>query len=59
MMGTNKEWAVVVAQSVEKSLLTTEVRGSNPVIIKIHNEQLISVNFFEKIIQKKIPGMAN
>ena len=36
MMGTNKEWAVVVAQSVEKSLLTTEVRGSNPVICKLY-----------------------
>ena len=31
-------WAVVVAQLVERSLLTPEVRGLNPVIGKIYIE---------------------
>ena len=34
-------WAVVVAQLVERSLATPEVRGSNPAIGKIDIEQFL------------------
>ena len=38
-----QEWAVVVAQVVEQSLPTPEIRGSNPVIRKIYIEHLLSI----------------
>ena len=49
-------WAVVVAQLVERSLPTPEIRGSNPDIGKI-----LSTNCtLEKIkLKKKRPGMAH
>ena len=51
--------AVVVAQLVEQSLQTTEVRGSNPVISKLLHITL-SVNCKEKMkIKKKRWGMAH
>ena len=37
-------WAVVVAQLVEHSLLTPEVRGSNPVIGKFYIKHLFTFN---------------
>ena len=53
--------AAVVAQLVEQSLPTPEVRGSTPVI---HHQNfmkhLFSVNLIEKTkIKKKKPGMAH
>ena len=46
--------AVVVAQSVERSLPTPEVRGSNPVIsIHFYMEHLDTVNCIEKTKIKK------
>ena len=61
--GMNKEmrqlWAVVVAQLVERSLPTTEVRGLNPVIGKLLYQTLNclpTVNCIEKTkIKKKRP----
>ena len=44
----------------ERSLLIPEVRGSNPVIGKIYNEHLFTVNCIEKTKRKKKrPGMAH
>ena len=52
--------AVVVAQLVEQSLQTTEVRGSNPVISKLLHITFLSVNCKEKMkIKKKRWGMAH
>ena len=52
-------WAVVVAQLVERSLLTPEVRGSNPVIGN-NLYWIFSVNCIEKTkIKKKRPGLAH
>ena len=45
----NLKWAVFVAQLVEGSLPTPEVRGSNPVIGKLYLYYLYSVNCFEKM----------
>ena len=42
------QWAMIVAQLVEQSLLIPEVRGSNPIICKIYIEQLLTVNCIEK-----------
>ena len=52
---------VVVAQLVERSLLTPEVRSSNPVIGKLLSDiYLITVNWIEKTkMKKKRPGMAH
>ena len=51
--------AVVVAQLVEQSLQTTEVRGSNPVISKLLHITLY-INCKEKMkIKKKRGGMAH
>ena len=52
---------VVVAQLVERSLLTPEVRSSNPVIGKLLLDiYLITVNWIEKTrMKKKRPGMAH
>ena len=49
-------WAVVVALLVERSLPTSEIRGSNPVISKI-----LSTNctIEKRKIKKKSPGMAH
>ena len=44
---------MVVAQLVKRSLLIPEVRGSNPDIGKIYNENLFIVNCFEKTKIKK------
>ena len=58
---TKRGWvgAVVVAQLVEQSLLTPEVRGSNPVIGKIlYRTYLYSIHSIEKTKIKKRPGMA-
>ena len=56
------EWAVVVAQLVERSLPTPGVRGLNPVIGKLLYwafKRLATVNCIEKTkIKKKRPGMA-
>ena len=41
-------WAVVVAQLVERSLQTPEVRGSNPVFGKIYDERLPTLKCIEK-----------
>ena len=35
IMRNYKNWAVVVVQVVERSLLTPEIRGSNPIIGKV------------------------
>ena len=51
---------VVVAQSVEQSLLIPEVHGLNPVIGKIYIEHLFTINGIEKTkINKKRLGMAH
>ena len=51
---------MVVAQLVEQSIPVLEVRGSNPVISKIYNEQLFTIHCIEKKkINKKRPGMAH
>jgi len=53
---------VVVTQLVERSLLTPEVRGSNPVIGKMYIERLLpTVLEFEKtkLKEKKMPGIAH
>ena len=49
-------WAVVVAQMVEWSLPTPEIRGSNP-----DNGKILSTNctIEKKKIKKKRLGMAN
>ena len=53
------DWAVVVAQLVERLLPIPEVRGSNPVISKIYIEHF-TVNCIEKTkIKKKRPGKAH
>ena len=44
---------MVVAELVERSLLTPEVWGSNPVISQIYIEHLFTVNFIEKTNIKK------
>ena len=50
---------MVVAQLIERSIPTPEVRGSNPVIGKICIEHLFTVNCIEKMkIKKKCPEMA-
>ena len=36
-------WAVVVAQMVEQSLLTPEIRGSNPIIGKVYEPNYILI----------------
>ena len=62
LVGTNNvvNREMVVAQLVEQSLLIPEVRGSNPVIGKIYNEHLFTVNCIEKTKRKKKrPGMAH
>ena len=47
-------WVVVVAHLVERSLLTPEVRGSNPVIgNKNYIEHLLTFNCIEKTKIKK------
>ena len=52
--------AEVVAQLVERSLLTPEIRGSNPVIGKILSTKFIKHCLAEKTkIKKKRPGMAS
>ena len=54
---------MVVAQLIERSLPTSEVRGSNPVIVKLLYRTfncLPAVNCIEKTkIEKKRPGMAH
>ena len=53
---TQMSWAVFVAQMVERSLPTPEIRSSNPVISII----LSSNCLIEKMkIKKKRPGMAH
>ena len=53
-------WAVVVTHLVERSLPIPEVCGSNPVIGKIYNMNVFTVNRIETmIIKKKRPGMAH
>ena len=53
------DWAVVVAQLVERSLPIPEVRGSNPFISNNLN-LTFTVNCIEKRkIRKKRPGMAH
>ena len=42
------EWAVVVAQLVERLIATPEVCGLNPVISEIFIEHLFAVNCIEK-----------
>ena len=51
---------VVLAQLVERSLQTPEVRGSNPVMANFYIEHLFTENCKEKTkIKKKRPGMAH
>ena len=51
---------MVVAQSVEWSLLMTEILGSTPVISKFLYSTFVSVNCIEKTKKKKKrPGMAH
>ena len=51
--------SVVVAQLVEWSLPTPEVRSSKPVIRKNYIVHLLTVNIVEKMkIKKEKPGMA-
>ena len=50
---------MVVAQLVEQSLINPEVPGSNPVIVKIYIEHLVTVNCIEKTKRKKRTGMAH
>ena len=51
---------MVVAQLVEQSILTPEVRGSNPIIGKIYIAHLLTLNCIEKTkVKKKRPGMAH
>ena len=50
-----QEWAVVVAQLVKRSLSTTEICRSNPVIGQILSTNCILV---KTKIKKKSPGMA-
>ena len=55
-----RNWALVVAQLVERLLKIPEVRGSNPVIGKIYIEHLFAVNCIENTkIKKKRPGMVH
>ena len=52
-------WEVVVAQLVERSILTLEARGLNPVIGK-NLYRTFTVNYTIKTkIKKKRPGMAH
>ena len=52
--------AVVVAQLVERSPLTPEIRDSTPVIGKLYTEHFFTVNCVEKAkMKKKTPGMAH
>ena len=52
-----KFWAMVVAQLEELSLLIPEVSSSTPVIGKIFNERLFTVNCIEKTkMEKKVTG---
>ena len=48
-----------MAQLVEQSLINPEVPGSNPVIVKIYIEHLVTVNCIEKTKRKKRTGMAH
>ena len=50
------EWAVVVAQLVEQSLLTSEIRGSYPDIGKMLSN---NCKIEKTKIKKKRPGMAH
>ena len=51
-------WAMVVAQLVKRSLPTSEIRGSNPVIGKILSTKLFTNCIIEKTkIKKKRPGI--
>ena len=51
---------MVVAQLVEQSPPTPEIRSSNPIIGKTFIEQLFNVNSVEKTkIKKKRQGMAH
>ena len=53
-------WAVIVAHLVERSLLTPEVHGLNPVIGKIYIEQcLLSTVLKRQKINKKRPGIVS
>ena len=47
---------MVVAQLVEQSLTTAEILGSNPVIVKIYIECLLSVVLKRKKVKKKEAG---
>ena len=61
--GTKKQniWAVVVAQLVERSLPTPEVRGLNPVIGKLLYGTFVYWQLYwkDENKQKKRPGMAH
>ena len=50
---------VVVAHLVERSLLTPEVRGSNPIIGKIYIEHLMLTVLKKTKINKKRPRTAH
>ena len=52
-------WAVVVAQLVEQSLPTLEIRGWNPVIGKILYYQLYNQNKEKTKIKKKKLGIGH
>ena len=50
-------WAVIVAQLVGRSLLTSVVQGSNPVISQSYIDHLFTINCIEKMkIKKNVAG---
>ena len=51
--------AVVVAQLVERSHPTPEVRGSNPVIGKFYQTYILSTVLKRRKLKKQRPGMAH
>ena len=53
---SKSSWTVVVAQLVEQSLPTAEILGSNPVIVKIYIECLLSAVLKRKKVKKKEAG---
>ena len=46
-------WAVIVAQLVDQSLPTPEIRNSNPVIGKIYIERLLSIVLKKRKVRKE------
>ena len=53
------EWAVVVAQLVERLLPSPEVRGLNPIISKTIIECMLSTVYRKDKTKEKRPGMAH